>query len=513
MKQRFRSIELFAGCGGMSLGFHSENYELVFANELSPMASETFAFNLLGEDLKDKANAKMAPQKVLWLSSQYPRDDVSKRLNERPLVAKDGLNCDIDQNTDLNNKLIVGNIIELNTLLRTNPNLIPKDIDVVSGGPPCQSFSMSGLRKKDDPKNQLPFAFAEFVSLVKPKFVVLENVTGILRPFVDNDGNKYHAWIEISRYFVTKGYVPICLHVNSKYVGVPQSRPRFIMIGIELSVARNIKKNLSNSSDLVGISNFEMIDQSIRFFDSPHNMPILYDIHNPKKQTLFDQGLLSFFKTNILRDVRSAIGDLTDSNIAPTYSNYLSSVFTNSKQTTLIENRDLANCIDITTMRFKLYQIISRYESKDRSLVKMFLSGKLSDLPNELLVKLLNEEFITKTSSIKFSSVDDLKKHLELVKTKKRSQLALNPNQPSPTIQSNPDDLIHYQEPRPINVREMARLQSFPDWFVFKSKRTTGGDRRKFEVPQQTQVGNAVPPLLAKQIAKFISELLVMSEH
>ena len=54
----------------------------------------------------------------------------------------------------------------------------------------------------------------------------------------------------------------------------------------------------------------------------------------------------------------------------------------------------------------------------------------------------------------------------------------------------------------------MARFQSFPDWFEFKSKVTTGGKMRKFEVPQYTQVGNAVPPILAFELGKCIKKIL-----
>ena len=64
-----------------------------------------------------------------------------------------------------------------------------------------------------------------------------------------------------------------------------------------------------------------------------------------------------------------------------------------------------------------------------------------------------------------------------------------------------PDDFIHYNESRPLTVREMARIQSFDDDFVFQGKRTTGGHRRKMEIPQYTLVGNAVPPLMANAIA------------
>jgi DNA (cytosine-5)-methyltransferase 1 len=61
-----------------------------------------------------------------------------------------------------------------------------------------------------------------------------------------------------------------------------------------------------------------------------------------------------------------------------------------------------------------------------------------------------------------------------------------------------PDDLLHYGEPRTLTVRENARLQTFPDWFVFRGKYTTGGHLRRKEVPRFTQVANAVPPLLAE---------------
>jgi DNA (cytosine-5)-methyltransferase 1 len=71
-----------------------------------------------------------------------------------------------------------------------------------------------------------------------------------------------------------------------------------------------------------------------------------------------------------------------------------------------------------------------------------------------------------------------------------------------------PDDLLHYAEPRIHTVREHARLQSFPDWFEFQGKYTTGGDRRARECPRYTQVGNAVPPLFAEPIGETLKKLL-----
>ena len=88
-----------------------------------------------------------------------------------------------------------------------------------------------------------------------------------------------------------------------------------------------------------------------------------------------------------------------------------------------------------------------------------------------------------------------------VIRTSKRNYTCIPANGQAPTIMTIGDDYVHYGDDRSLTVREMARLQSFDDSFVFQGKRTTGGDRRKVEIPQYTQVGNAVPPLVAHAIA------------
>lgn len=90
----------------------------------------------------------------------------------------------------------------------------------------------------------------------------------------------------------------------------------------------------------------------------------------------------------------------------------------------------------------------------------------------------------------------------------RRGVTILDPKSQAPTITSIPDELVHYCEPRILTVREHARIQSFPDWYEFKGKYTSGGKRRKQEVPRYTQVGNAVPPLFAEQIGRALLEVL-----
>jgi hypothetical protein len=100
--------------------------------------------------------------------------------------------------------------------------------------------------------------------------------------------------------------------------------------------------------------------------------------------------------------------------------------------------------------------------------------------------------------------------------TKKASQRVLLPDQwPMLTVTSLPDDIVHYEEDRIPTVREVARLQTFPDWFEFMGVRTTGAERRRagIYVPQYTQVANAVPPRLAHAVAARIRQFLILAEQ
>ena len=106
------------------------------------------------------------------------------------------------------------------------------------------------------------------------------------------------------------------------------------------------------------------------------------------------------------------------------------------------------------------------------------------------------------------------------MRTKKFSQKALPArweDKPTITATSLPDDYVHYANPRSFSVREWARIQTFPDHHVFCGKRTTGGPRRAGipseglwdrEVPKYTQIGNAVPPLLGKEIGERIRQII-----
>ena len=134
-------------------------------------------------------------------------------------------------------------------------------------------------------------------------------------------------------------------------------------------------------------------------------------------------------------------------------------------------------------------------------------TSKHTSLVSERFSKLENGENIKNMLS-KLRAEDALR-----LATKKQNCRKIISNEPSPTVLTLPDDLVHYSQNRILTVREMARLQSFDDSFEFLGKRTTGGDRRKLETPQYTLVGNAVPPLLAKAIANVIMKNLILESN
>ena len=200
-------IELFAGCGGLSLGLKSIGFNLVLANEFSPMAAESYSYNFFDEDLQTES-VKSAPNplRTLWLNSKFPKNKLKERLGENPRLyppLDHGFN-DLESNgSNLEGSLVVGSIIDFNLWLKQNPKVEKLlknsfgrgEVDLVSGGPPCQSFSMAGMRELESDRNTLPWEFARFVHSIQPRIVMLENVSGILRPFKDHKGNKFYVLV------------------------------------------------------------------------------------------------------------------------------------------------------------------------------------------------------------------------------------------------------------------------------------------------------------------------------
>lgn len=189
-KHKYTVIDLFAGCGGLSLGLYQAGWNGLFAIE-----KNDFAFATLKANLIDNKKHFEWPK---WLP-QTPHD-INEVLNnyESELLALRG------------------------------------HVDLVAGGPPCQGFSMAGKRVEDDVRNQLVFSYIKFIDLVRPRIILFENVKGFTFAFDKNKTVKAEPYsIKVIKKLHELGY-NVKPHIIdfSKY-GVPQRRNRFILVGVQ----------------------------------------------------------------------------------------------------------------------------------------------------------------------------------------------------------------------------------------------------------------------------------------
>ncbi|MCP9291633.1 DNA cytosine methyltransferase [Gracilimonas sediminicola] len=195
-------IDLFAGCGGMSLGlYNSGKWEGLFAIEKDPMAFETLKHNLI-----DKVDHFRWPE---WLKRRH-----------------------YSITTILNN-------------YRDELESLQGQVDLVVGGPPCQGFSNAGRRKEDDKRNDLIKDYVRFVKLVRPKVIFFENVKGFTQEFQKNKskGKKYSNYV--LKRLNALGYDVKGKMIDFSKFGVPQKRTRFILVGVDKKLNKSSKKFFS----------------------------------------------------------------------------------------------------------------------------------------------------------------------------------------------------------------------------------------------------------------------------
>ncbi|WP_192846813.1 DNA cytosine methyltransferase, partial [Bacillus safensis] len=178
-----------------------------------------------------------------------------------------------------------------------------------------------------------------------------------------------------------------------------------------------------------------------------------------------------------------------------------------------IYNHDISNHSALIQERFSLFR-----EGESSSMLKRRIREEginLTEYPSLIkeCVNKLKEKYELEQVISLFNRPPVDEELINALLTKKNNRYRYKKDSVSPTVVTLPDDYLTPYENRIPTVREMARLQSFDDSFIFLGKRTTGGQRRKVEVPQYTQVGNAVPPLLAKAIGTKIIQAIKTSNE
>ena len=359
---------LFSGCGGLDIGFKKAGFKVVWANEWD-------------------ADAAISYESLMGHSPIV--EDIWNVLDEIP------------------------------------------DVDIIIGGPPCQSFSLIGKRLEEDSRGKLVHAFSEAIRRKMPKAFVMENVPGLVSSSID--GVRLPAHLITG--FEKLGYQAKLYKVMATDYFVPQRRNRILIIGVLKGYPPDY---LVNGSEFAKIIQLSDQDLPVTARDALDDLPIA----GPKNST----KLIKYTK-----NPRSGYAKL----------------------------------MRINADEFVSLQNMPTMSVLDQEFVKHIPpGGNYMDVPDEFSTKRI----------------------MNFKKTGGRTTTygRLDPNKPSYTINTyfnrpNVGANYHYKYARLITVREALRLQSFPDEFTpfYKSQRSL-----------HMQIGNAVPPLLARAIAESLKTVI-----
>lgn len=382
-RERPVGVELFAGAGGMTLGFEQAGFDVLASIELDPIHCATHEFNFPFWSIVCKSVVNITGEEIRTLAS-------------------------------------IGN----------------RDIDVVFGGPPCQGFSMMGKRVLDDPRNSLVFHFIRLVLELQPKFFVMENVPGLTR------GEHRRFLLDIIREFRNNGYQ---IEENYKVLnaadfGVPQVRKRLFLFGCReglslpeypQAVTAPSRRNGSKPRKLLALPVGPTVWDAIRDLPEAENYSQLWT----RDSIVVEYGKPSDYG----RRLRGLCSQKDDYSYAREYD---PRILTSSR---LTEHTPESIERFADTLPGRIEPISRFLKLHPKGVCNTLRAGTASDRGA-------------------FTS-------------------------PRP---------IHPRTPRCITVREAARLHSYPDWFRFHVTKWHGF----------RQIGNSVPPLLAKTVAEAIVRAL-----
>jgi DNA (cytosine-5)-methyltransferase 1 len=517
------AIDLFCGAGGFSEGIIQAGFEIVFSSDKSPEVMKTYT------------NRHKQLGLIEGVNTHFELGDIRK---------------------------LTGNIIfeSINNLTKFKDNKIHKgDIDVTFGGPPCQGFSRAGKRDANDPRNMLFHEYLRIIQDICPKYVVMENVEGFMSmemlDFPSVVGNEKYFGQNLVKDILQKelkglGYnilTPRLLDASD--YGVPQNRKRAVFIAWRKDMPEpsypkpttpNKDKKITVREALAGIKNNYKSEYSVQLKNG-RTKNALDKIISVKK--VLNQQLSSHSKSVHQRfsiykygeSTKMVIERIKNSNIEmkELYPElFYETLFQVNKKRNERIIQEILDDMSINKEKFKKARWLG---DTNKLFGEMLVNNTDAKVHNKYIQKLADRLDCTLEEAKYFNvkcaerlnsyiSSEDLEQRfrtgenltddiMEALFTRKNSRKRLDPEAQAPTMVTLPDDFIHPYEDRILSVREMARFQSFDDSFEFLGKRTTGGEKRKMEVPQYTQVGNAVPPLMAKAIAQSIKSAIEKSER
>ena len=451
----------------------------MLANEYSVDPEWTYRHNILGGTPEGEFPRR--PDDPSARARQVYRDDARQQL----LKERESLPRDFERN------MHGGDIRQVlpDRWLRRWVKSRPADVDLLVAGPPCQGFSCAGRACPDDDRNLLVHEALRVIRVVQPRVAIIENVPGMLERHADL---LREIAMQLSRRGKNRpGYHVYADLVHGEPLGVPQTRRRLLVVGVR--------------RDLVHPGACERLPRLLFPVVCPHRRPTdgrLLGTAVPAGSSLTAQKILSDLASTpppygtgkswtqpyrrngtlgpseFLRELRALQSQYLDGDIMGS-----------TDEAALAEyfNHEASSHVPDVARRFQLL----------RKAATTSLEARKHRCSSTWLRRQFSEQFPQFVS-------------------KKASQRVLVAEEwPMLTVTSLPDDIVHHAEDRIPTVREVARLQTFPDWFEFKGVRTTGAERRRagVYVPQYTQVANAVPPRFAHAVAARIRQFLLLVEE
>ena len=467
-----RLLDLFAGCGGISLGFQAAGFEIVGGVEIDPLATLSHARNFFRQE-GDEA------------------------------VARHSLPVDITQ-------------VEPAALLHHFGMIGPAAlaVDVIAGGPPCQAFARVGRAKlrevaehpeafKLDARGNLYLRYLHYVRELKPLALLMENVPDI----INYGGHNVPA--ETCEMLESLGYVARYTLLNSAFYGVPQMRERMFLLAFSKEVADTISFPkpshwIELPTGYTGTRGVALKNLKDDLFDGPN-----YYVEPPESKKSLPPAI----------SARDAISDL------PKITEHLEGLLKRGarrfdelsvypKKRTITPYAELMrNWEGHGSRDGGIYDHVIRSLPRDYAIFERMNPGDQYPEAHEHAKRLFSERLAELESQLGQSIRANLAKYEQLyAETVPPYDPSKFPNKwrkmeadlPARTLLAHLGkdgySHIHYdsQQARTISVREAARLQSFPDGFTFAGTMN----------PAFRQIGNAVPPLMAKAIATVIKHSL-----
>lgn len=369
-------VDLFAGCGGLSLGLEHVGFTPVFVNEINKIFCETY----------------------------------------------------IQNHTLSRDRYFIGDINELNNKYLDYKNYF-ENIDIVCGGPPCQGFSMANRQRIiDDPRNNLYKAYLTFLQKTRPKFFIMENVKGMAK--------KIDEIIDNFSDFLGDEYTFSYKILNAKDYGIPQNRERFILIGNKIGI----------DVDIIFRDIFSDRITSFTLGDAILDLPELKP-NRIKNKTYLENKECGYIEI----DHKYVLSDFYK----------------------FINGEKIIN---------KLYNHKNRYNNdRDIDIFSRLPQGGNSlhsSIADIMPYKSRNDIFKDKYYKLK---EDDICKTI------------------TSHMKHDCNMYIHPRQARGLSPREAARIQTFPDDYIFKGTPNNW----------YAQIGNAVPVKLAEVIGKHIIKHLI----